>query len=78
MQWITVTEMKLQSFHCTFTEIMCSAGATVAQAEIQQRVPGTCSELSLGAKVLICSLNIKIFEIRSDFFSENWGHIESN
>ena len=50
-----------------------SAGATDAWAlvDIQQQVPGTRPEISLGAKVLICYQKYRNIEIRFDFFCEN-------
>ena len=49
-----------------------SAGATGAWAptDIQQRVPGTRPEISLGAKVLICYQKYQNIEIRFDFLAK--------
>ena len=68
-----------------FYRYMCvrggsSAGATDAwaPADIQQRVPGTGPEMSLGIKVPICHQKYQDFEFKFHFISKNWVHLESN
>ena len=57
-----------------------SAGATGAwaPADIQQRVPGTRPEMSLGIKVSICHQKYQDFEFKFHFLRKNWVYFESN
>ena len=57
-----------------------SAGATGARAsaDIQQRVPGTCPEMSLSIKGSIHHQKVQVFEFKFHFSSKNWLYLESN
>ena len=68
---------KVYSKGCPFKFINrggSSAGATGAwaPADIQQRVPGTRPEISLGIKVSICHQKYQDFEYKFHFLSKNW------